>query len=197
MKLVWGTIPHISLIRFFFLFFSYLPLTWHSAKTYLEEINLEHSTLLQQVAVEVQALKEAQKSELESLLKDSENVQNLHEIEKMELSQRFQDLIQDLRDHDEEQMKIKLRESMAQRNAEFSQKEKVRVVCVRVCVLFGWYCLLCYSCSSQSFPLLCLLLFVRFVVIVLIFLLILVSCMIVSVFINIFILSSILIKSQI
>ena len=55
----------------------------------------------------------------------------------MELSQRFQDLIQDLRDHDEEQMKIKLRESMAQRNAEFSQKEKVRVVCVRVCVLFG------------------------------------------------------------
>ena len=54
----------------------------------------------------------------------------------MELSQRFQDLIQDLRDHDEEQMKIKLRESMAQRNAEFSQKEKVRVVCVRVCVFF-------------------------------------------------------------
>jgi hypothetical protein len=50
----------------------------------------------------------------------------------MELSQRFQDLIQDLRNHDEEQMKIKLKECMAQRDAEFSQKEKVRIVFVFV-----------------------------------------------------------------
>lgn len=50
----------------------------------------------------------------------------------MELSQRFQDLIQDLRNHDEEQMKKKLKESMAQRDAEFSQKEKVCIVFVLV-----------------------------------------------------------------
>lgn len=37
-------------------------------------------------------------------------------------------MIQDLRNHDEEQMKIKLKESMALRDAEFSQKEKVRIV---------------------------------------------------------------------
>ena len=93
----------------------------------MEEINLEHSTILHQVAVEVHDLKESQKLELESLLKESENVQNLHEKEKTELSQRFQDLIQDLRAHDEEQMKIELKESMTQRDEEFSQKEKVRI----------------------------------------------------------------------
>lgn len=64
----------------------------------------------------------------------------------MELTQRFQDLIQDLRNHDEEQMKIKLKEGMAQRDAEFSQKEKVRVVyffvdidCYAIPVLHYYY----------------------------------------------------------
>jgi hypothetical protein len=55
----------------------------------------------------------------------------------MELSQRFQDLIQDLRNHDEEQLKIKLKESMAQRDAEFSQKEKVRIVFVMILKFFA------------------------------------------------------------
>lgn len=91
----------------------------------MEEINLEHSTLLRQVAVEVQDLKESHRTELESFLKDSENVQFLHEKEKTDLSQRFQDLIQDLRNHDEEQTKIKIKESLAQRDAEFIAKEKV------------------------------------------------------------------------
>lgn len=93
----------------------------------MEEINLEHSTLLRQVAVEVQDLKESHKTELESLLKESENVQILHEKEKIDLSQRFQDLIQDLRNHDEEQTKIKIKESLAQRDAEFIAKEKVKM----------------------------------------------------------------------
>ena len=107
--------------------FLFFLLHQYSAKNYLEEINLEHSTLLRQVAVEVQDLKESHKSELESLLKESENVQILHEKEKMDLSQRFQDLIQDLRNHDEEQTKIKIVESLAQRDAEFIAKEKVRM----------------------------------------------------------------------
>lgn len=96
---------------------------------YLEDMDDDHKNILEKLRQEMLELKESQKTELESLLLESENLQIIHEKEKTELTQRFQDMVQDLRKRDEEVIQVKMLESMNKKDDEFSEIEKVRDMC--------------------------------------------------------------------
>lgn len=92
----------------------------------------DHKNIVDRLKSEIQDLQEYQKEELESLLKESEDLQSIHENEKSQLTQKFQEIVQGLQKRVEEELMLKMIERSTLKDDELIKIENVREVVTRL-----------------------------------------------------------------